>query len=471
MDKVNSIIIQEDFTGSTYDWSTPPNGGSITSANDEFNVTLKNKWNSTNKYVTFTPGKTIHIEFDFENVDMDAPRFFVRERVNGVWEPNGQRDRILLDSDGHYVLDLNLVGDYIRIYFEKGNSGDDGTLTSFKIDNLVITQNIIDIVEEDNYYPFGLKHKGYNDVVSSSNIALKRKFGGKEYQDELNLAWYDVSARNYDPALGRWMNLDPLAEKMRKHSPYNYAFDNPIYWIDYDGMAPTGAGDEPREYNGTDDVAIGNDVVNVLPEVCIGCQISEPIIDIPWLNEDYAPFVPSQSTTDLFDEGKELLSNIFSGDIKAEVSHGSSFNFQLGPAKAGIDVDVFVGSVSVDEEKINLTGRIGQAKGKFTFGNEKDPLYGAQGGFYLSEFQASARLEDLSYEGSISGGEFDDLYIISRDGFLNADESFSIGLGGKLGPVKAKGSINFYNLGKGVGKVLQGVGSWVSDYVAHQLGD
>ena len=99
----------------------------------------------------------------------------------------------------------------------------------------------LEIIEENNYYPFGLTHNGYNGGTNGQRHH-KYMFGGKELQDEIlgssSFEVYDFGARNYDAALGRWMNVDPLAEQMRRHSPYNYAFNNPIYFIDPDGMAP-----------------------------------------------------------------------------------------------------------------------------------------------------------------------------------------------------------------------------------------
>ncbi len=95
----------------------------------------------------------------------------------------------------------------------------------------------LEIIEESNYYPFGLQHKGYNNTVSSlgNSTAQLLKFGGKEQQNELGLGWIDIDARNYDPALGRWMNVDQKAELFYDWTPYKYGMNNPILLSDPDG--------------------------------------------------------------------------------------------------------------------------------------------------------------------------------------------------------------------------------------------
>lgn len=95
-----------------------------------------------------------------------------------------------------------------------------------------------EIVEENNFYPFGLKHEGYNNIVNGfgNSNANKYRLTGKEYQDELSLNTYDFGARNYDPAIGRWSSFDPLSEKAYNLTPYRYSFNNPNLFNDPTGM-------------------------------------------------------------------------------------------------------------------------------------------------------------------------------------------------------------------------------------------
>jgi RHS repeat-associated protein len=97
----------------------------------------------------------------------------------------------------------------------------------------------------DNYYAFGLTFNSYQRENSVRNKYLynqsngEKKFNTERVTDlELNI---DLTKyRAYDPALGRWWQIDPKADEMEqeKWSPYNYSFNNPIRYNDPNGDCP-----------------------------------------------------------------------------------------------------------------------------------------------------------------------------------------------------------------------------------------
>ena len=102
-------------------------------------------------------------------------------------------------------------------------------------DDFKVTQIKSPVIQTDSYYPFGLTFDSYSRENSLIN---KYQYNGKEKQDALELDWLDYGARMYDPACGCFHIIDPLSEKGRRWSPYAYAFDNPIRFIDPDGRWP-----------------------------------------------------------------------------------------------------------------------------------------------------------------------------------------------------------------------------------------
>jgi RHS repeat-associated protein len=121
-------------------------------------------------------------------------------------------------------------GGYLYVYISNE------TAASFEVyfDELEITHNKGAILQEDHYYPFGA-----NISALSSSAPLSKpnryKLSGNEEQTEFDFNVYDFNARTYDPILGRFMQVDPMADKRTWVNPYNYVQNNPMIRLDPEG--------------------------------------------------------------------------------------------------------------------------------------------------------------------------------------------------------------------------------------------
>ena len=108
-----------------------------------------------------------------------------------------------------------------------------GTSTLYFDDLYIEKYRGHEIVQRDDYYPFGL---AFNSTTSSPENLYK--FNGNEEQKELR--WYDFNARMYDASLGRFSSIDPLTEvDQESWTPYHFSYNNPTRFNDPSGLYST----------------------------------------------------------------------------------------------------------------------------------------------------------------------------------------------------------------------------------------
>ena len=168
--------------------------------------------------VTFSDGSTIAYTYGadgtkLKTVHKTGSTTTTTDYCGNVVYENGVQ-KLLLTDEGYVTL-----SDGKYHYYLKDHQGN----------NRVVINQSGTVEETNHYYPFG-------GVFGTTGNTQPYKYNGKEFDTKKGLNWYDYGARHYDAALGRFTTNDPLAEKYYSMSPYTYCADNPVKFIDPNGM-------------------------------------------------------------------------------------------------------------------------------------------------------------------------------------------------------------------------------------------
>ncbi|WP_350291583.1 DUF6443 domain-containing protein [uncultured Croceitalea sp.] len=315
----------KDVNGSGIEYQYDQNGNMTSDANKGITAITYNHLNLP-KSVTFDNSSTKNIEYIY-----DAIGTKLEKKVNdngtltntlyaGNFIYQGNDLRSFNHSEGYaepknasnyhsgfdYVYQYKDHLDNVRLTYSDSNN--DGS----------INPNT-EIISEKHYYPFGMTHSGYNNVISAkaNSQAEKYRYNGKELEESLGLNWHDYGARRYDASLGRFMTLDPFAEKYSPQSAFAYAANNPIMYVDVFGLGP---GDPPYTKNNVTFIHFNAPTISVVNRQSGGTFTSAAIAaDNSSVKNEYVVNMQQYETLSYMARAKYIAgSNIDVSDVRTQ---------------------------------------------------------------------------------------------------------------------------------------------------------
>ncbi|WP_281987863.1 DUF6443 domain-containing protein [Aquimarina aggregata] len=328
----NMILDQnKGITGITYNHLNLPK--TVTISNSEGTGTISYIYDATGAKLK----KTAPSGGSFTTTEYAGNYSYKNGNLEFFNHPEGYVEK---ETDGFkYVYQFkDHLGNIRLSYSDKDNNG-----------NIITSE----IVEEKSYYPFGLQHKGYNNVISGTEHPYG--FNGKEEQEELGLNWLDYGFRNYDAALGRWMNIDPLADDYYSLSPYTYTANNPVYFIDPDGKRIDISYTYQQDKDGND--VLDDDGNRIKTGVNI--NITGKLINFSDNDVDLV-----EALTDIIGSLEETFSGEYAG---LEVSTTANITIAESMEDVAEDDHLFVLAEPGSKNKGNISGAANNFGGKVAF--------------------------------------------------------------------------------------------------------
>lgn len=172
--------------------------------------------------------------FNYASTNSNGNFIGVTYQPTTVVEPNAP-DNLFVQEEYRKQYELkNHLGNVMAVVSDKRKPQGTGSISHYES---IVTGT-------SRYYPFGMimpeATPSTPPVPANGMSDYRFGFNGMEKDDEVkgNGNSLDFGARIYDPRVGAFLSLDPRMREFAAMSPYIYAADNPIYYVDEDGEGP-----------------------------------------------------------------------------------------------------------------------------------------------------------------------------------------------------------------------------------------